>query len=75
MDSIWELGIAVKTSTGLETRISLGDQLIELGYMMRKVRDALIRINSLGVNSFSWVLRRVNISAQLIRNNLIMHFF
>lgn len=54
---IWELGIAVKATTRLETREELGRKLQDLGDMTRDVKDQVIKINSLAINAFSCASR------------------
>lgn len=51
----WELAQAVKYS-GLEEREFLSEQLGELGDRVRDLKDDVISLNSLGLNSFVWIV-------------------
>eukprot|EP01113_Clastostelium_recurvatum_P033302 TRINITY_DN4387_c0_g1_i9.p1 TRINITY_DN4387_c0_g1~~TRINITY_DN4387_c0_g1_i9.p1 ORF type:complete len:499 (-),score=92.98 TRINITY_DN4387_c0_g1_i9:3-1322(-) len=53
---IWELGIAIKSTTELEDKDFLGDQLKDLGHLTRDVKDSMMQINSIGINSFVFIL-------------------
>ncbi|SCV67676.1 BQ2448_5287 [Microbotryum intermedium] len=52
---MWELATAVKYS-GLEERDFLGAQLNDLGNDVRSLKDNIIELNSLGINSLTWVI-------------------
>ncbi|SGY16552.1 BQ5605_C012g06907 [Microbotryum silenes-dioicae] len=52
---MWELATAVKYS-GLAERDFLGAQLNDLGNDVRSLKDNLIEVNSLGINSLTWVI-------------------
>lgn len=51
---IWELSVAVQHTSAFQNREFLSGQLQELGDMTRDVKDEVIRLNSQGLNSFTW---------------------
>ena len=56
MPRLWELAVAVRHTSGMEEREFLGDQLQELGDLTREVRDAVTRLGSQSLASFTWIL-------------------
>ncbi|KAI5481619.1 hypothetical protein MNV49_002845 [Pseudohyphozyma bogoriensis] len=54
--ALWELAVAVEHTSGLEDRDFLGKQLHVLGDMTRDVKDEVIRLNSQGISSFTWIV-------------------
>lgn len=74
MPRVWELAVAVKATSGLETRDQLGSVIYELGDMTRDVKDKMTSLNAMGINSFSWILHEVSRfrlePAQLLRRQM-----
>ncbi|KAM0754658.1 hypothetical protein T439DRAFT_321691 [Meredithblackwellia eburnea MCA 4105] len=66
--AIWEIAIAVKHTSALENREFLGGQLQELGDATREVKDSVIRLNSQGLNSFTWIVHEFTRLEELIDN-------
>lgn len=54
--AIWELSVAVQHTSAFQNREFLSGQLQELGDMTRDVKDEVIRLNSQGLNSFTWIV-------------------
>jgi hypothetical protein len=50
----------VRASSQLPSRNELSTDLYRFGFFTRDVKDAIIRINSLAINTFSWTLREFN---------------
>jgi uncharacterized protein Smg (DUF494 family) len=62
----WELSTAVRASSQLPSREELSTDLYRFGFLTRDVKDAIIRINSLAINTFSWTLREFNRVEQML---------
>ena len=67
---MWELGITVLSSSEIQDREILGQELIALGDSTRNVRDAVIRLNSRGISSFTWILHEFERIQEIIHNTL-----
>ena len=70
---IWELSVAVAASSGLEDRLEFGHRLRELGDLTRDVKDQIITISSLGINTFSFIVHEVRSPLLFHRGGLVFN--